>query len=88
MVFFKPVRLDVVAPELKEDNGCSRAPNVYCFSIENWDCCDMLYNSRMALNMKDNPRMGLKFTGNRLRGWIYNNEPGSDQSRPISGPGI
>jgi hypothetical protein len=51
-------------PRLDESNSCSYAANVFCFS--RYDCCNMLYNSRQALNQKDNPRAPVKYTGNRV----------------------
>lgn len=50
---------------LSEQNYCDEAPNVYCFGID-FSCCDMLFNSRQSLNKRENPRIGKKFTGNRI----------------------
>eukprot|EP01124_Arcella_intermedia_P007033 TRINITY_DN14273_c0_g1_i1.p1 TRINITY_DN14273_c0_g1~~TRINITY_DN14273_c0_g1_i1.p1 ORF type:complete len:475 (+),score=115.34 TRINITY_DN14273_c0_g1_i1:36-1460(+) len=50
---------------LPESNTCQEAPNVYCYGID-FDCCDMLYNSRQSLNKKENPRLNKKWNGNKI----------------------
>jgi len=38
---------------------------------ENWDCFDMIYNSKESLNIQRT--MGLRYAGNRMKGYKYEN---------------
>jgi hypothetical protein len=63
-IFVEPLDSPPLLPPLEETNTCSYAPNVFCFS--RFECCNMLYNSRQSLNQRDNPRTGIKYTGNQV----------------------